>query len=230
MRFFALVLILLAQSVQAQVRAVPGAGDPRLQTIVYDPDQVVQLPVASGYQLMVAFGSGEHIETIAVGDSAAWQVTANKRGDYLFVKNLEASSATNLTVITDARVYSFELVGTSGDGAELPFVVRFLYPDAAKGVAVLSPDRPTYRYRFEGARALRPKSISMGDDRISIEWPADVALPAVFRVDDDGQETLVNGEMQDGRFVVEGMAKKLVFRLDLLTASAVRVRDRGSRR
>lgn len=224
MRAFALALMLFAQPVQAQVRAEPGAGDPRLQTIAYDPDQVVQLPVASGYQLMVAFGSGEHIETIAVGDSGAWQVTANKRGDYLFVKKLEASRATNLTVVTDARIYSFELVDASGDGAQLPFVVRFLYPDAAKEVAVVPPDRPTYRYRFEGVRALRPKSISMGVDRIGIEWPSDVALPAVFRVDDDGEETLVNGEMQDGRFVVEGLPKKLVFRLDLLRASAVRVR------
>jgi hypothetical protein len=41
-------------------------------------------------------------------------------------------------------------------------------------------------------------------------------------------ETLVNGEMQDGRFVIDGPQK--LFRLDRLVATAVRVRDRSVRR
>lgn len=230
MRRYLLALLLLVHPALAQVRPTPGVGDPRLQMITYDANQVVQLPVANGYQLTVAFDTGEHIETIAVGDSTAWQVSANKRGDYLFVKNLGSGRTTNMTVTTDARLYSFELVDASGEGAALPFVVRFLYPEALKSAVELLQVQPPYRYRLQGAAALRPKAISVASDRISIEWPPDVALPAVFRIDEDGQETLVNGEMQDGHFVVEGLPKKLVFRLDLLTASAVRVRDRGARR
>jgi type IV secretion system protein VirB9 len=87
MRFAPLLLLLLAHGAQAQIRPSPGGGDPRLQTVPYDANQVVQLPVATGYQLMVAFDAGEHIETMAVGDSAGWQVSANKRGDFMFVKS-----------------------------------------------------------------------------------------------------------------------------------------------
>jgi type IV secretion system protein VirB9 len=77
------LLLLIGGPLSAQVRPVAGSGDPRLQTIDYNPDQIVQLGVASGYQLMVSFAPGERVETIAVGDSSAWQVTTNKRGDFL---------------------------------------------------------------------------------------------------------------------------------------------------
>mgnify|MGYP000104823618 CR=1 FL=1 len=230
MRFVALLLLLLAHGAQAQVRPSPGGGDPRLQTVPYDANQVVQLPVATGYQLMVAFDAGEHIETIAVGDSAGWQVSANKRGDFMFVKNLEANRPTNLTVVTDVRIYSFELLGAYPGETSLPYVVRFLYPEPTRVALVQPTDDATYHYRLTGPRALRPKAIEVAKDRISVEWPADVALPAIFRIDEDGEETLVNGEMQDGRFVIDGSPQKLVFRLDRLTATAVRVRDRGVRR
>ena len=93
-----------------------------------------------------------------------------------------------------------------------------------------SPSAPSTRPRLSGPRALRPKTIAVAKDRISVEWPADVGLPAIFRIDEDGQETLVNGEMQDGRFVIDGSPQKLVFRLDRLVATAVRVRDRSVRR
>ena len=230
MRFAPLLLLLLAHGAQAQIRPSPGGGDPRLQTVPYDANQVVQLPVATGYQLMVAFDAGEHIETMAVGDSAGWQVSANKRGDFMFVKNLEANRPTNLTVVTDVRIYSFELLGAYPGESGLPYVVRFLYPEPTRVALVQAPDNATYHYRLSGPRALRPKTIAVAKDRISVEWPADVGLPAIFRIDEDGQETLGNGEMQDGRFVIDGSPQKLVFRLDRLVATAVRVRDRSVRR
>jgi type IV secretion system protein VirB9 len=228
-RLVALTLLCFASALSAQVRPVPGGGDGRLQTVMYNPEQVVQLSVAEGFQLMVVFGSGEHIETIAVGDSNAWQVTANKRGDYFFVKSVGAVRMSNLTVVTDARIYSFELVSGYG-GSDQPYLVRFVYPQALAAVATAAPARPGARYRVAGARQIRPSSIVADGDRASIAWPADLALPAVFRVDDDGQETLVNGEMRDGQFVVAGVPDKFVFRLGQLTATATRIVDRKGRR
>jgi type IV secretion system protein VirB9 len=218
---FAMLLGIATPGV-AQVVPTPGRGDPRLQTVAYDPDQVVQLQVASGYALMVSFAPGERIETIAIGDAAAWQATANKRGDYLFVKNLSASSTTNLNVVTDARVYAFELQ-PGGYAAVQPFALRFTYGATDPGIArvVLVPE--AYRYRLGGAKALRPGTIESRDGNLVLGWPEGVTLPAVFRIDEDGQESLVNGEPQNGGLIVEGMPAKLVFRVDRLTATATRV-------
>ena len=85
------------------------------------------------------------------------------------------------------------------------------------------------RYRLQGSRAIRPSSIVAINNNIAISWPKGITLPAVFRIDDSGIETLVNGEMQDDRFIVEGRPKRLLFRLDRLQATALRVDARKRR-
>ena len=47
-------------------------------------------------------------------------------------------------------------------------------------------------------------------------------MPAVFALDPLGQETLVNGMMRDGMYVIDSVAKRLVFRLNAQTAYASR--------
>ena len=53
----------------------PGPGDPRIHVVDYDPEAVVELRVALGYQLSVEFDQGERIENVAIGDSLGWQAT-----------------------------------------------------------------------------------------------------------------------------------------------------------
>ncbi len=233
MKYWLLILMLFGHPAWAQIRPSPGNGDVRLQTVMFDPEQIVRLDVASGYQLMVSFATGERIETIAVGDSTAWQVSTNKRGDHLFIKIVQPSEGTNLTVITDARVYSFELARAPYAGGDLPFKVQFIYPEATKAVTVEASETTEaglYRYRLSGARAIRPSAIGEESGNTVIEWLPKTPLPAIFRLDDDGGETLVNGEMQEGRFIVSGLPTKLIFRLDRLIAAATRLRIRGARR
>lgn len=222
-------LLLVCPPLAAQVRPIPGAGDPRLQTIEYDSSQVVQLAVATGYQLMVSFAAGERVETIAVGDSSSWQITTNKRGDYLFVKALGNARSTNMTVVTDARVYLFDLVPGNPFGDEQAFSLRFTYPEEEAALAKADAVAlPAYRYRISGARAVRPGRVIQQGETLIVEWPKSAALPAIFRIEEDGKETLVNSDFQNGRFVIAGLPRKLVFRLDRQTAYAVRrnVRNR----
>jgi type IV secretion system protein VirB9 len=110
----ALLGLLLAMPAAAQVRPEPGPGDPRIQSVLYDANQVVQIQAATGYQVTVEFAQDERIENIAVGDSGAWQITPNKRGDHLFIKAVGQGVTTNLTVVTDARTYVFELAPLFG--------------------------------------------------------------------------------------------------------------------
>ena len=71
MKWVAALLLLAAPTALAQVRPQPGPGDPRVQTVMFAPDQVVQLQAAPGYQITVALNPDERIESIALGDSAA---------------------------------------------------------------------------------------------------------------------------------------------------------------
>jgi type IV secretion system protein VirB9 len=220
MRLVTALCALLAVPALAQTYPQPGEGDPRIQTVRYDPAQVIRLSVAPGLQTMVELAAGETIQTIGVGDSVAWQVSAGKRGDFFFVKNISASAITNMTVVTAGRVYNFELAPSDGFGGASAYHVRLVYPGRAQTIASVDVG-PMFEYRLSGSRAIRPASVIQEGTRTIVEWPADMALPAIFTLD-NGNEALVNGEMQDGRFVIAGTPAKLIFRLDRKTAYATR--------
>lgn len=227
--WFLIFLLVTAAPLSAQVRPIPGKGDPRIQTIDYNPDQIVQLGVASGFQVLVRFAPGERIETIAVGDSSGWQVTTNKRSDYLFIKTLGDAQATNMTVVTDARIYMFELIPSTPYGEGQAFSLSFTYPENEMATKAQVQAVASYRYRISGARVLRPSVVMQDGSNIVIEWPESVALPAIFRIEEDGNETLVSSETENGRFKVAGLPKTLVFRLDKQVAKAVRVKAKAKR-
>lgn len=221
------VLLAMPLSAAAQVRPQPGMGNPHVQSVDYDPDQVVMLQSALGYQISVELAPDEHIENVAVGDGGAWQVSANRRGDRLFVKPTQPGVTTNMVVVTDARVYSFELAPLSGPQPDMAYTVRFRYPTPAPTSPSAAPAAQVkiVRYRLRGTRALRP--IGIHDDGVHtyIEWPADRALPAIYAVDGGGHESLVNGMMRDGLLVIDSIQSMLIFRVDKRSASAERAAD-----
>ena len=231
MRLVAVLLALLMPvAAMAQVRPAPGPGDPRIQTVLYDTNQVVQLQVATGYQLTVEFALDERIENVAVGDSGAWQVTSNKRGDHLFIKAVQPGVTTNLTVVTDARSYMFDLAPLYGPLPDMAYTVRFTYPPTAvASVADAAPVVEPGRYKLGGTRAIRPSQIDDDGEKTYIVWPADKPLPAIFAIDEKGREMLVDGYMRDGQYVIDSVKQKLLFRLDKDVANAVRVKPKVRR-
>lgn len=213
-------MVLLAVPASAQVDPQPGDGDPRIQTVQYSASQIIRLSVAPGLQTIVELAPGENIQTIGVGDSVAWQVSASKRGDFFFVKNVGANAVTNMSVVTAARVYNFELAPAGGYGDISPYHVRIVYP-AELGTPATEEIAPSFEYRISGSKTIRPSDVYQEGLRTVIEWPEDAALPAIFTLENGG-EAIVNGEMLDGRFVIAGTPAKLVFRLDRKTAYATR--------
>jgi type IV secretion system protein VirB9 len=222
-----LLMAFAAAPAEAQVRPQPvPEGDPHLQSVKYAPGQVVLLELAPGFQMTIELGSDEQIENVAVGDSGAWQVTANRRGDRLFLKALQAGSPTNMTVVTNARLYAFELAPLFNSAPNMAYVVRFEYPgqeaeDAADAGPVVDG-----RYRLSGEKTLRPVRISDDGRKTYIEWAKDRPLPAVYSLDDNGKEALVDGMMRDDLYVIDSVSRELVFRIDKKVAHAVRAKPK----
>lgn len=133
-----LLLLAAAAPLAAQVRPVPGDGDPRLQVVEYKEGQIVLLEAIPGYQMMVELGSDEEIENVALGDAGAWQVTANHRGDRLFVKAVQAGVSTNLTVVTTARVYAMELAPLADPSLPMAYIVSFRFAGPAPAASATS--------------------------------------------------------------------------------------------
>lgn len=233
----AVAALIAAAPAVAEVQPRPGNGDPHLQVVDYAEGQIVQLRAAPGYQLMVELSPDEQIRNVAIGDSGAWQVSASKEGDRLFIKPTAADSATNMTVVTSVRTYAFDLVAVPGVSGDVPYTVQFHYPPPpvlAAGddgyVDVSSVRRRLSRYRIAGDKALRPNSVSDDGQHTFISWPRGAEIPAVYAPGAAGSEVLLNGMMgTDDVYVVDGAPQKLIFRVDRSVARADRVAVRKKR-
>jgi type IV secretion system protein VirB9 len=160
------------------------ADDGRLKTVRYEASEVVRVQGRRGFQSMIEFGAEERIENVAVGDSAAWQVTPNKRANMLFVKPILPDARTNMTVVTDRRTYLFDLV-TAPAKADPVYALRFSNPPAprpsteptapvlkAEAPPTLPPLRHHYGWTAKGDAALLPARTY--DDGVTtyLAWPA----------------------------------------------------------
>ncbi|PCJ26958.1 MAG: hypothetical protein COA94_04605 [Rickettsiales bacterium] len=127
------MLILAASCGLAYSNDVPLTTDSRIKTYLYSPNEVYLLVLHYGFQSHIEFGKNEEIETITVGDSYAWKITPlNNR---LFIKPMERNIRTNMTIITNRKIYQFDIVAKeleSGSEKDLVYVVRFQYPKKSR--------------------------------------------------------------------------------------------------
>ncbi len=212
--------LVVAEATVAQVRPVPSGADPHIQRLDYVPDRVFAIDVVPGYQVTIGLAPDERIETVALGDAVAWQVTASKGGNTLFVKALLAGDATNMTVVTNVRRYAFELNAATAGAANIAYSVTFQYPQA--GAIAALPEQTIGMYTLHGDKTLWPDRISDDGVHVYIEWPPAYDLPAIYVVDAQGREALSNGMMRGGRMVIDSVGPRLVFRVDRHAAIADR--------
>lgn len=221
MRALLLALPLLCAPLAANSAAIPrpGYGDPHIQTVAYDPDQVVLLRGVLGYQLMLEFAPDERLENVSIGDSLGWQVTPNRKANLLFLKPIDRRAITNMTVVTNQRRYAFDLrVAAKGaNPATTPYVVRFLYPQVA--VAAIQEPMPepppevvNSAYALAGSTESAPIQV-FDDGRMTyFAWAPQAAAPAIFAVGADGKESLVNYGVRGGYTVVDQLAPRFMLR------------------
>ena len=208
----------------------PGAADPRIKTVDYDPLQVVRIVGVFRTATQILFSDGETIQHVALGDTSGWDVVADK--NILFAKPKAVRAPTNLIVTTsaatgEARHYTFELAtrggATSRSAPDTFFVVQFRYPtqEKAKAVAVLSAaeqaierkvqqlklDRGVVEgernlaYQLQGSTAIAPSEVSDNGRFTVLRFPGQQAIPAIYTVTPDGTESLTSFDVR-GEFVV----------------------------
>lgn len=211
-RALAIVLLLVLTAARAPE---PGTVDPHIQSIMYVPDEVVQLRGALGWQIMLEFGPDERIENVSIGDALAWQVTPNKKARNLFLKPLVKNAATNMTVVTDRRRYAFSLA-TAPRSRTTPWVVRFEYPQEVVE-AIEEPLPPAaaplnFAYRLAGAAALLPARVWDDGLMTYLEFADKQPLPAVFANGPGKDEALVNSQIRGRVMIVQQTGTRFTLR------------------
>jgi len=212
--------------------AAAEAGDARLVTRPYNAEEVVRIAGRAGIQATIAFAEDEHIENVAIGDAATWQVTPNKRANLLFIKPLSPRARTNMTVVTDRHTYLFDLA--ADPRAEPLYVLRFAYPDeprrsAGQGQPGMTEDeaqalagkvedstpdpaRLNFAWKSKGKPALIPARVYDDGRSTYLAWAPRVPLPAIQIRDAAGVEGPVNFAVRGDMIVVDGVPREIVLR------------------
>jgi type IV secretion system protein VirB9 len=218
---FAAMLPLVAATALAESIPPPGSGDPRIRTIAYDPNQVVRLDGYVGYHVHLEFAPGETFVNLGAGDTAGLEV--GSEGNHVFLKPREARVSTNLTILTNRRVYSIEYHVTrlppDTPATAIVYTLRFTYPADAPAATLTEPTlggpsgRPiNSNYWFCGDRSLKPVVATDDGVQTRLVFPARAEIPAVFVKQDDGTESLVNSSVEQDQVVLHRVAPTFVLR------------------
>lgn len=212
-------LIFLFQTITAVAEQSPMSlsSDRRIKVVPYDPDNVVVLLSRYGYQTQVVFSNNETVENVSNGDSLAWQISPV--GNNLFIKPL-APSKTDLTVLTNQRSYTFQLDSTQPNTVPT-YKLQFVYSNfgfnqdgTSSSLGKLDPTNLNWKYSFTGARALAPvEAFDNGQfTYLRFQDSGMSNMPAVFMVDDNRKELVVNYQIEGDYMVIDGVGKQFTLR------------------
>ena len=220
-RALLLAVLLIEVGARRPISAIDSGS--HVQTIYYNPNAVITLTGAVGWQMMIEFGEDERIENVAIGDAAAWQVTPNKRARMLFVKPLSRKASTNMTVITSLRRYSFNL-GVGARQARTPWIVRFDYPALPPEPVPPPPPPPPpikldFGYAMAGDTGLLPSRVWDDGHQTYFEFGEETAMPAIFAGGPGKDESLVNFSVRGRVIVVQQRAPRFTLRSGKRTAT-----------
>jgi len=219
-----LLCLLLGTSVEkaCAVMDQPIAIDSRIKTFIYSENEVFRLVVHYGYQTSIEFAEDEEIQTISAGNNYAWQLTPV--GKRLFIKPLEENILTNMTIITNKRVYHLEiqskLLSYTVD-EELVYVVRFFYPEEnfdlnrpqiiAETEENIPDIRPfNFNYTLTGAEALAP--VKIFDDGINTFFRFKAGfneVPAFSIIKGNGSKEYLKARLKGDYFVINRISEYL---------------------
>jgi type IV secretion system protein VirB9 len=231
----ALGLLALTVSAGAEVVPVRGTVDPRIRTVRYDALQVYRLEAFVGYQIELVFAEDERFAGHGSGDVEG--IAFGAHDNHVVVKPRAEQVGTNLVIYTNRRAYRFDYVvhGHAPDPVtdELIYAVLFTYPpepatkqaekqrlDRSLDEAGNEKDR-NWNYWFCGSEAVRP--VSAFDDGVHTHFTFAPRgdLPAVFLLNDDDSESLLNFSVTEGVVVVHRVARRFIVRRGGLTGCIV---------
>ena len=229
-----------------QVPATAGSDEPSIRYVRYSADHIYRLRGRVGYEIDLQFAPGERFIGLGVGDSKAIKVAAAT--DHLFIKPVVSRVSTDMTVLTNRRTYVFnyrvEPVGASASKS-IVYAMRFQYPHAALRRSAAARRRQRLEralsraehappgntdYWFCGSAALKPRAAWDDGAETHLVFPSREQLPAVFRLNSDGSESLVNFHMRGAQMVIQGIARRWVLKRGRLTGCIVNRSFAGSGR
>lgn len=221
--FFLLVLQNFLFAVKEDPKAI--VTDQRFRVYIYQPYEVYSFTGHFLFQSIIEFDPSETIASVSLGDSTGWQVVPAE--NRLFLKPVDEMATTNMTVITDKRIYHFELYGKETKDIrdeEMIFVLKFVYPEqgfsavqqiqGSKGPDLTDLSKKyNFQYELSGPEEIAPIKIFDDGEFTYFQFRnINADLPAFFSVDNAGNEAIINYRILGDYLVVERVNSRFTLR------------------
>lgn len=234
-----LTAVLLSTSVFAEVTPPYGEFDPRVRVVPYNQYEVTKLVTFFGVSTHIQFSRDEEIVDLAIGDPAAWEIIP--RVSNLYIRPLANNPDTNLTIVTSKRSYQFTLYTakrsdkdkTAWRDPNLVYSLSFKYKDDEESTAKKEAEAKKLKDKLESAeQALKDQKDvisnidywAAGSPEISPTGAKDDGrfiyltfsnnrdIPAIYEVDEFGEESLINSNVDGNTVIIQRMVKQLRLR------------------
>ena len=224
------LLIGIAVSVHAETVPSPGLLDARIRIAPYSAEQVYRLMGFVGFQTDLEFEIGESFVGLGAGDIEGISFVA--QDNHLFLKPKAAKVGTNLTILTSRRTYQLDYSATTAHpdtSREVTYALHFTYPVSAKegseaGARELKADTHRPRnidYWYCGSPSIQPIAASDDSVHTRLTFAAKAEQPAIFILNDDGSESLLNFSMDEGDVILHRVAHRFILRRGSLAGCVV---------
>ena len=223
-----LILILLTSNFAHAVNEPDSdPNDDRLKTVVYKKNDIIPINALYKKATLIDLGKGNIITDVITGDSESWLFNLTSSMDGILAKPLSYDADTNLIIVTENRKYYFDLHRSAK--AET-YGVRFIYPDEEyiklqnkikrkKQSSVNSdldidksfPEQWNFGYVLKGSKKSSPNNV-FDDGKFTYFDFGKKDIPAIFSVDLDQREGVINFHKSGKYIVVENIYKQLILR------------------
>ena len=176
----------------------------------------------------IEFASGEKINTVYIPKPDAWAIKATN--NRLFLTPTAEDADTTMTVMTNRRTYFFEMHARAPTGPfdpDITFFVKFRYPAGTdekksssssgaddsiiqyvvnKGPDLSKTEKFNFNYTVSGDYIITPIKIFDDGQFTYFEFKdKNGVIPAIFSVDSEGLESIVNFRIINQYLAVEGI-------------------------
>jgi type IV secretion system protein VirB9 len=227
MRLIVTVLLLALAGPALPFRpAEEATAGGRIRYVEYDPDEVVKIDGVVGVVVHIVLDPAEKYVAHAFGDGRAWDFAY--RAHHLFLKPAALDADSNLTVVTDKRSYHFALKLRTDKNLVPTYEIAFRYREprqrkaqqvqerAMEEAFARPPATASLRYSMSGDSDIAPVNCWDDGQFTSFKFAGATDLPAIYMVDADGKESIVDRHTTGAAnevVVVHKVARRWVLRL-----------------
>ncbi|PRW84483.1 TrbG/VirB9 family P-type conjugative transfer protein [Pseudomonas fluorescens] len=190
-----------ALDVQAETMGERSLLDSRVQTALYNPDNVYRVQAKIGRTSSIQLPPNETVMgrdgVITSGDPKAWELGLNQTGNLITLKPIEPDDPdTNFTINSNRHTYLIEMKLVK-NLSDMTYLLRFKHPDRPKPVPFDLVSDPcsglrSGPYQKRGEKSLSPSEAWDNGTFTCFRFPTNLPRPVIYQVLPDGTETLAN--------------------------------------